>query len=47
MRTEDGHIIQKCLDGDSAAFGLLAHGVELNPLDLRPFMWKVDDNQID
>jgi len=23
MRTEDGHIIQKCLDGDSAAFGLL------------------------
>ena len=23
MRTEDGHIIQKCLDGDAAAFGLL------------------------
>ena len=23
MRTEDGHIIQKCLDGDTAAFGLL------------------------
>ena len=23
MRTEDGHIIQKCLDGDVAAFGLL------------------------
>ncbi len=23
MRTEDGYIIQKCLDGDSAAFGLL------------------------
>lgn len=23
MRTEDGHIIQKCLDGDSAAFGFL------------------------
>ena len=23
MRTEDGHIISKCLNGDSAAFGLL------------------------
>ncbi len=23
MRTEDGYIVQKCLDGDSAAFGLL------------------------
>ena len=23
MRTEDGHIIHKCLDGDTAAFGLL------------------------
>ena len=23
MRTEDGHVIQKCLDGDAAAFGLL------------------------
>ena len=23
MRTEDGHIIQKCLEGDAAAFGLL------------------------
>lgn len=23
VRTEDGHIIQQCLDGDSAAFGLL------------------------
>lgn len=23
MRTEDGHIIQKCLDGDTTAFGLL------------------------
>ena len=23
MRTEDGHIIRKCLDGDKAAFGLL------------------------
>ena len=23
MRTEDGYIVQRCLDGDSAAFGLL------------------------
>ena len=23
MRTEDGYIIRKCLDGDSAAFGIL------------------------
>ena len=23
MRTEDGYVVQKCLNGDSAAFGLL------------------------
>ena len=23
MRTEDGYVIQKCLDGEQAAFGLL------------------------
>ena len=23
MRTEDGYIVHKCLNGDSAAFGLL------------------------